>query len=347
MLKFDEFKIKLTEELTGYMSSVFRNAKLKITEINGTESFYFDLDDGKEPLYMGLISVYEQIYVAKTKGNFAKAMKLIGLSYEKQYKSDVRPERNDRPKLEQNIEDMSDDSSGQSDHVETKYNARNYETERNMEEYEAQESNGKFTFSLDRVFYCVVNLSNADKLNDIPHKYKGDIAVYLRYLISLNDGVIESAIIDNEQLEVLSENGFDFDRLFEAAQKNTPKIFPSIVDDIAPGVYLVSNKYYYFGSATLIYPEGPLEVLANLTKSHLVVLPFENDFFVVTESPVAQLDEDMYKQYGLGIRKYSKDFDSSALSSHPYIFDAEKKILLLDKESIVELEYRPMTRNII
>ena len=190
-------------------------------------------------------------------------------------------------------------------------------------------------FDINKIFFCVVNSeTNEDMLSHIPHVNHGQIAAYLRLLISVDDN-IKSLVIDNDVLDKLKLNGVTFETLFNAAIENTPKLFPTKVNELMPGLYLVSNEYQKFGSATLLYPESPVKGLAEVTKKDMIVLPVQTDFFICIENDSAVLDEDLYHQSNISIKKFVSDFGGSALSSTPFMFNAQSLSLETNKDRIL------------
>ena len=52
----------------------------------------------------------------------------------------------------------------------------------------------------------------------------------------------------------------------------------------------------------------------------MIVLPVQTDFFICIENDSAVLDEDLYHQSNISIKKFVSDFGGSALSSTPFMF---------------------------
>lgn len=301
MLSYVEFKTKIKEELLDNMSPALREFSVVLDSKleNGKQIDYFYVDDnsGRDLLPMALNPLYDLLYMNENKCNFDKTIKLIAREYEKKFRSMAAEEKN-----ESSINPSDDDS---------------------------------VEFDINKIFFCVVNSeTNEDMLSHIPHVNHGQIAAYLRLLISVDDN-IKSLVIDNDVLDKLKPNGVTFETLFNAAIENTPKLFPTKVNELMPGLYLVSNEYQKFGSATLLYPESPVKGLAEVTKKDMIVLPVQTDFFICIENDSAVLDEDLYHQSNISIKKFVSDFGGSALSSTPFMFNAQSLSLETNMDRIL------------
>ena len=161
MLSYVEFKTKIKEELLDNMSPALREFSVVLDSKleNGKQIDYFYVDDnsGRDLLPMALNPLYDLLYMNENKCNFDKTIKLIAREYEKKFRSMAAEEKN-----ESSINPSDDDS---------------------------------VEFDINKIFFCVVNSeTNEDMLSHIPHVNYGQIAAYLRLLISVDDNIKLSLI---------------------------------------------------------------------------------------------------------------------------------------------------------
>lgn len=313
MLSYIEFKAKIKEELLNNMSPALRNCNVvldsKLSDGKQTDFFYLKDSTEKDVLPMTINSLYDLLYVKEYKEDFDKTIKCIAREYEKKYRSMAGV---------QNKADVSEDNDD------------------------------AFEFDMEKVFYCIINNdNNRELLNNIPHVNRGELAIYFRLLISADDNSLKSMIIDKNLMEHLEENNISLEDLLSVATNNTPKLFPVKVNDLGNGIYLVSNNYMKYGASTLFYPENPVKGLSEITKKNMIILPIQTDYFICIENDESVLDEDMYKQTSLCVKKYVTEFGGSALSASPYMLDADTLSLKMGKAAVINGEVvRPQNRSI-
>lgn len=313
MLSYVEFKAKIKEELLNNMSPALRNCNVvldsKLSDGKQMDFFYLKDSTDKDVLPMAINPLYDLLYIKEYKEDFDKTIKYIAREYEKKYRS---------------MTGIQNKDEGSEDNDDT------------------------FEFDMERVFYCVINNdNNRELLNNIPHVNRGELAIYFRLLISADDNSLKSMIIDKNLMEQLKENNISLEDLLSVATNNTPKLFPVKVNDLGNGIYLVSNNYMKYGASTLFYPENPVKGLSEITKKNMIILPIQTDYFICIENDESVLDEDMYKQTSLCVKKYVTEFGGSALSASPYMLDADTLSLRMGKDAVINGEVaRSQSRSI-
>ncbi len=313
MLSYVEFKAKIKEELLNNMSPAIRNCNVVLDSklVDGEQKDFFYIKDSSERgvLPMAINSLYKELYIKEYKEDFDKTVKCIAREYEKKYRSMTGV---------QNKADTGEDNDD------------------------------TFEFDMKKVFYCVINNdNNREMLNNIPHINKGELAIYFRLLVATDDNSLKSMIIDKKLMEQLKENDISLEDLLSVATDNTPKLFPVKVNDLGNGIYLVSNNYMKYGASTLFYPENPVKGLSEITKKNMIILPIQTDYFICIENDESLLDEDMYKQTSLCVKKYVTEFGGSALSASPYMLDADTLSLRMGKDAVINGEVaRSQSRSI-
>lgn len=301
MLSYVEFKAKIKEELLNNMSPALRNCNVVLDSklIDGEQRDFFYIKDLSEKDVLPMA---------------------INPLYKQLY-----------------IEEYKEDFDKT-----IKCIAREYEKKyRSMSgvQNNAESSEDVFEFDMDKVFYCVINNdNNRELLNNIPHVNRGELAIYFRLLISADDDSLKSMIIDKNLMEQLKKNNISLEDLLSVATNNTPKLFPVKVNDLGKGIYLVSNNYMKYGASTLFYPENPVKGLSEITKKNMIILPVQTDYFICIENDESVLDEDMYKQTSLCVKKYVTEFGGSALSASPYMLDADTLSLRMEKDAVINGE---------
>lgn len=301
MLSYVEFKAKIKEELLNNMSPALRNCNVVLDSklIDGEQLDFFYIKDLSERDVLPMV---------------------INPLYKQLY-----------------IEEYKEDFDKT-----IKCIAREYEKKyRSMSgvQNNAESSEDVFEFDMDKVFYCVINNdNNRELLNNIPHVNRGELAIYFRLLISADDDSLKSMIIDKNLMEQLKKNNISLEDLLSVATNNTPKLLPVKVNDLGNGIYLVSNNYMKYGASTLFYPENPVKGLSEITKKNMIILPIQTDYFICIENDEPVLDEDMYKQTSLCVKKYVTEFGGSALSVSPYMLDADTLSLRMGKGAVINGE---------
>lgn len=138
----------------------------------------------------------------------------------------------------------------------------------------------------DRVFLRIVNYeSNKEQLADCPYIMFNDLAVTFRYLVSMDETGIASALINNNEMSIWKVNT---EYLMKYAQDNTKKLFPPIIISMGemlkdkcgfigelpnePNIYVLSNEQCINGATSMIFKEV-LEEFANSCDTDFYILP--------------------------------------------------------------------------
>ncbi len=141
----------------------------------------------------------------------------------------------------------------------------------------------------DHIIYRLVNYKrNEELLKKIPHVRYLDFAVIFYYLVGISGRDQSYILIYNEHLDFWKN--VDTDTLLAIAGKNTPKLLPAQMEDIANlicsvmgqdalpldeldyPVYILTNKYRTNGATVLLY-DRLLSELSNHFESDFVIIP--------------------------------------------------------------------------
>lgn len=189
-----------------------------------------------------------------------------------------------------------------------------------------------FTTIEDRVIARVVNYEkNKEMLEDCPYIKLNDLAVTFRWLAHKDEIGIATALICNKELE---KWGIEMRTLSNAAIKNTPRIFPSKINDMRSilknyidssycesddmRLYVLTNEQGINGATCMVYPDI-LKKFADSKKKNLYILP-SSVHEVILIPTEAELDVK-------GLRKLVRDANNTVvclgdiLSDSVYYYD--------------------------
>jgi len=149
----------------------------------------------------------------------------------------------------------------------------------------------------DNVFFFLINAEqNAEYLQTRPHRYFNDLAIVYDYLIEIGDEGILSVPVTNDFARV---TGYDEHELFELAQENTKRLFPTKIKPmshviaelmdmetmpfelkqaieeelaVAEPFFVITNEHKHKGAGALLY-EKDLQELATYFNSSFYLLP--------------------------------------------------------------------------
>lgn len=149
----------------------------------------------------------------------------------------------------------------------------------------------------DNIIFQLVNtVQNENMLRNMPHREFQDLSIIYRWVSSVEDKGIASAMINNN---LAKELGMDEDQLFNVAAENTRRILPPVVksmnevmremflaDGMPPSIadlmigemppqetlWIISNDRGISGAVSMLY-EDKLHKLAESVESDLFILP--------------------------------------------------------------------------
>ena len=182
-------------------------------------------------------------------------------------------------------------------------------------------------FSLDSVFYTVVNYeSNKERLKEIAHDQVGDLAKVYR----LKSGENQNILINHE---VMGKMDATMDEIREAADKNTPELFPAEITEMRNNQYYISNDKNTYGASTILYKNGPIQKLAEKLDKNILIIP-ATKHGVVAEGVT---EKDMNK---LLINMYNKGMDANKkIAESVILYDKDAKEFVFDKEKMIKPEF--------
>lgn len=128
----------------------------------------------------------------------------------------------------------------------------------------------------EKIFYTLVmsGVQLSEVMADYPCRKCGDAIMVYSVMMDHTVKQMKSFAITNKLAEKWEKKE---EELYEAAQSNTPLLFPYEIDriEIYPDVtlYMTSSRHGIFGLGTLFYKEGPLKEIAAETDSDLMVVP--------------------------------------------------------------------------
>lgn len=184
--------------------------------------------------------------------------------------------------------------------------------------------------------------SNTELLKQVPHRKMLDFAIVYYLSLEGKDETRGSAMVYNDHMKSW---GVTEEELYEAAADNTVKILPVYVESLdhvleglvfpqkdeegkpgADGIYVISNRYNFYGAAAAFYP-GALAELAEALKSDLYMLPSSVHEFLVL--PVWQdADEDELRALVKSVNM-THVTPSDVLSDNIYRYSREEDRVIL------------------
>lgn len=206
----------------------------------------------------------------------------------------------------------------------------------------------------EHVVIAIVNAEkNKEKLLDIPHKMKEDLAIiYKVYLGGDSDG-IGTITIRNEHM---SQWDITLDELHECAMENSKVLMPVKVQDMGsllgemmggfvdevPVVaedkmmYVISNEQKVNGAASIIYSDA-LEQISEKLGTDLYILPSSIHETIAISSEFGTPEELAQMVHEVNATQVSEE---EQLSDHVYKFDAKTKTLSLADVSVQDLNLK-------
>ena len=148
-----------------------------------------------------------------------------------------------------------------------------------------------FDWVSERIFYTLINHSmNEEMLQNVPYLPFYDLAIVFRCVFHIGQNGIASSVVSEDDMK---RWGVDTKLLYQLAAKNTPRLFPPVMDKITrylkvhanvpdslledfpqddDKLYVLSNSFGINGAAALLY-EGLLADCADLVGEDIYVLP--------------------------------------------------------------------------
>ena len=302
MLNFEEFCLKVKEEIMNYISADFGADKGYFIEVKDIEKggknfkvFYLNNSDKAiKPPIMPLDRVYDAIFVKKYNGDVVSSLKEIAASYERNYVKAVEV-------------------------------AHKTATE-----------NNSLKIDINNVFFALMNYeANKDDLNsfNIPYSVEGDLAVVYRVLIDSNDEDIKSILINQNILKAFEKNGCDFEKIKEAAMKNTERLFPEKLVRISDDAYMLTSKYCSFGSSAILYENSSIKELSERKGKNVLIFPCSiNTCFVLLVDEDVVREADVYKDE---ITQFFLDMDEPVLNTQLIMYSNKEKKLLYGDDVVI------------
>lgn len=136
------------------------------------------------------------------------------------------------------------------------------------------------------VFYLINYSKNKELLLRVPHILYEDMAIVFRYLEEMNHKEIKSMLIGND---FLTQYNLSEGELYACAWKNTPKLFPPVIEGFEKEqgkakteepVFILSNRQKLYGAGVILY-DGLLKDFSDRYGWNLFLLPAGIHEFVV------------------------------------------------------------------
>lgn len=303
MLNFEEFCLKVREEFMNHISADYGTDKGYFIEIKDIEKggkkirvlFMNNSDKAIKPPVMPLDRLYDSIFVKKYNGEIMPALKEIAASYERNYSKAV---------------DAAHKSA-----IDSK----------------------SLKIDIQNVFFALMNYeANKDELDsaNIPYSIEGDLAIVYRVLIDANNDEIKSILINQNILKAFEENGYDFEKVKNAAMINTEKLFPEKLVRISDDAYLLTSEYCCFGSSALLYQTSSVKELSERSGKNVLIFPCSiNTCFILLVDEDVVREADIYKDE---ISNFCLEMDEPVLNTQIMMYSNREKKLLYGDDVIID-----------
>ena len=201
-------------------------------------------------------------------------------------------------------------------------------------------NNYNIELSEDNIVLVLINYEKNKKLLEkLPHVKYLDMAFVFRWLISADDNGTAGGLITNEMADKF---GFNTDKLFELAKKNTRRILPPKIESLADmikrlcreecfceyesfplPVYVLSNERAFEGAAYIVYTDI-LDQLKTRLNDDLYIIPSSiNELLIVPKSfAEPEVVRNMVKE--VNVMAVSEE---EQLSNNVYLYDCEVRMV--------------------
>lgn len=217
----------------------------------------------------------------------------------------------------------------------------------------------------DMITFSVVGAkNNISMLQNTPHRMKDDMAIIYRVVVNQGKDGIGSAIVTEQYAKHLNLNEND---LYKIAMENTPKLLPAKMNDlfeevkkmsaammpndfdmakldltdVAPHLYVLTNKENLDGAAAIFYPGVQEEIYKNL-KSEYYVIPSSIHETLILPKNGALLGSHELRAMVDDVNRTHVAPDE-VLTDNVYEYDARSKTLTIANDE----RYRVNTKDIV
>lgn len=217
----------------------------------------------------------------------------------------------------------------------------------------------------DMITFSVVGAkNNISMLQNTPHRMKDDMAIIYRVVVNQGKDGIGSAIVTEQYAKHLNLNEND---LYKIAMENTPKLLPAKMNDlfeevkkmsaammpndfdmakldltdVAPHLYVLTNKENLDGAAAIFYPGVQEEIYKNL-KSEYYVIPSSVHETLILPKNGALLGSHELRAMVDDIN-HTHVAPDEVLTDNVYEYDARSKTLTIANDE----RYRVNTKDIV
>lgn len=184
------------------------------------------------------------------------------------------------------------------------------------------------------VFLRLVNYErNKEILADCPYIPFHDMAITFRYLVRMDQTGIASALINYDNLKSC---GLSVESLYEAAKKNTIRLFPPFLmrlDEFLearypqeteypeePDIYILSNQQFIYGATMMIYKDIVAEFAEHMGKNVYIVPSSVNELLLCLADE--KKDKEMLENTLHEVNEFVVS-DMDFLSDVVYFYDKE------------------------
>lgn len=134
----------------------------------------------------------------------------------------------------------------------------------------------------DRIVYKLIQRkTNEELLRQVPYREYLDLAVVFYVLLEGSIFGTATLLVRNEHLRQWKATREEID---EAARKNTPRLLPGTIEQLAEYMYVLSNKKRNMGAAAMLYPDMMGEAQRMIGENFYILPSSIHEVILIPES---------------------------------------------------------------
>lgn len=216
--------------------------------------------------------------------------------------------------------------------------------------------NTEALLNTNNIYFKVINADlNQEYLQERPHRLMPNSDLAMVYAIKV-DGFIDKNAVTNIAItnHIANHLHLSEEEIYQLAMAQTEKMFPPVLStmddvifqmmgmektptnwidaDIIPlsmdmPMLILTNENKTYGASTIAYP-GLLEKISEKLGGDMIILPSSIHETILL--PMTEITSASFEELKEMIQEINRDnvSDEEVLSDHPYVYDADKKVLI-------------------
>lgn len=216
--------------------------------------------------------------------------------------------------------------------------------------------NTEALLNADNIYFKIINADlNQEYLQERPHRLMPNSDLAMVYAIKV-DGFIDKNAVTNIAItnHIANHLHLSEEEIYQLAMAQTEKMFPPVLStmddvifqmmgmehtptnwidaDIIPlsmdmPMLILTNENKTYGASTIAYP-GLLEKISEKLGGDMIMLPSSIHETILL--PMTEITSASFEELKSMVQDINRDnvSDEEVLSDHPYVYDADKKVLI-------------------